>query len=229
MPQKTRQAGQNIRTIEVRRRVNAIMYFVSAVFVSILPFFVARNFENLLRPLFTSQQSSLTLPPYFYVAFFIPALGFFAHGIFMWKRANHAAQGAQGEENIAQEIYQLEQEGWEINYGILMDGRRGDIDIVCISPQRKTYVIDVKSHKGIVKTDGKRLYRYMGKKSYPFEKNFLNQVMKQALQIKQQRNLDFVTPIVAFSNAKVLVPPGKIKNVYVVERLRLVPLLRSLG
>ena len=67
----------------------------------------------------------------------------------------------------------------------------------------------------------------MGKKSYPFEKNFLNQVMKQALQIKQQRNLDFVTPIVAFSNAKVLVPPGKIKNVYVVERLRLVPLLRS--
>ena len=130
----------------------------------------------------------------------------------MWKRANHAAQGAQGEENIAQEIYQLEQEGWEINYGILMDGRRGDIDIVCISPQRKTYVIDVKSHKGIVKTDGKRLYRYMGKKSYPFEKNFLNQVMKQALQIKQQRNLDFVTPIVAFSNAKVLVPPGKNKK-----------------
>ena len=45
---KLRQAGQNIRTLEVRRRVNAIMYFVSAVFVSILPFFVARNFENTL-------------------------------------------------------------------------------------------------------------------------------------------------------------------------------------
>ena len=28
------------------------------------------------------------------------------------NRANHAAQGAQGEENIAQEIYQLEQEGY---------------------------------------------------------------------------------------------------------------------
>jgi len=54
-------------------------------------------------------------------------------------------------------------------------------------------------------------------------------VLKQALQVKEQKNLNFVTPIVAFSNAKILVPTGKLKKVYVVEKSRLVTLLKSLG
>ena len=141
----------------------------------------------------------------------------------------HADQGAKGEEDTAEEIFQLEQEGWQIEYGMRLSNKLGDVDIVCVSPQNKAYVIDVKSHRGEVTTDGKQLYRRMGKTTYPFEKNFLNQAMKQALQVKEQKGLGFVTPIVAFSNAKVLVPPGKLQKVYVVEKSRLVSLLKSLG
>ncbi|MGB3295369.1 MAG: nuclease-related domain-containing protein, partial [Phormidesmis sp.] len=135
---------------------------------------------------------------------------------------------ARGEEETAQEMLQLEQTGWQVEYGVRL-GRLGDVDIVCTSPQNKTYVIDVKSHRGEVTTDGKQLRRRMGKATYQFEKNFLNQAMRQALQVREQKDLSFVTPIVAFSSAKVSVPVGKLKNVYVVEKSRLVSLLRQLG
>jgi hypothetical protein len=89
-------------------------------------------------------------------------------------------------------------------------------------------VIEVKSHRGDVKNEGDELYRQMGKNRYSFEKNFLTQVMKQAFQIKQQKNLDFVTPIIVFSQARVSVS-GKLKGVYVVEKARLITLLTSLS
>ena len=233
MPKVRRQAGQNIRELALKRRVKAIASFISAGFVIFFPFFLIKTFENFLRQISSlnssQSQSSLHLPPIFYALFIIVALGLVANGVFLWKRANHADQGAKGEEDTAEEIFQLEQEGWQIEYGMRLSNKLGDVDIVCVSPQNKAYVIDVKSHRGEVTTDGKQLYRRMGKTTYPFEKNFLNQAMKQALQVKEQKGLGFVTPIVAFSNAKVLVPPGKLQKVYVVEKSRLVSLLKSLG
>ena len=233
MPKVRRQAGQNIRELALKRRVKAIASFISAGFVIFFPFFLIKTFENFLRQLSSlnssQPQSSLHLPPIFYTLFIIVALGLVANGVFLWKRANHADQGAKGEEDTAEEIFQLEQEGWQIEYGMRLSNKLGDVDIVCVSPQNKAYVIDVKSHRGEVTTDGKQLYRRMGKTTYPFEKNFLNQAMKQALQVKEQKGLGFVTPIVAFSNAKVLVPPGKLQKVYVVEKSRLVSLLKFLG
>jgi Nuclease-related domain len=152
-----------------------------------------------------------------------------ANGIFLWKRADNADQGAKGEEETAQELFKLEQESWKIEYGIRLGNRLGDADIVCISPQNKCYVIDVKSHKGEITTDGEQLYRRIGETTYPFEKDFLSQSMKQAFQLKKQKELSFVTPIVAFSDAKVSVPNEKVRKVYVVEKSRLVSLLKSLG
>lgn len=233
MPKVNRQAGQNIRELALKRRVKAIAAFASAGLVIFLPFTLIRSFENLLRPIASLSPSqprfSLNLPLVFYLLFVMAALGFVAKGAFLWKRANHADQGAKGEEDTAQEILQLEQEGWQVEYGMRLSNGFGDVDIVCISPQNKAYVIDVKSHRGEVTTDGKQLYRRMGKTTYPFEKNFLEQAMKQALQVKKQKGLSFVTPIVAFSDAKVSIPSGKLQKVYVVEKGRLASLLRSLG
>lgn len=65
-------------------------------------------------------------------------------------------------------------------------------------------------------------------KIYQFEKDFLAQVKQQALQVKKQKGYRFVSPIVAFSAAKVTVK-GKTQKVYVVESSRLVQLLRQLG
>jgi cysteine synthase len=123
----------------------------------------------------------------------------------------------------------LEREGWQIEYGMRLGNRLGDADIVCVSPQNNAYVIDVKSHRGEVFADGAVLSRRMGTQTYPFEKNFLAQAMQQALQVKQQKGLSFVTPIVAFSNAKVSISSGKLQKVYVVSKSQLIPLLKSLG
>ena len=233
MPKSSRQAGQNIRELAVKRRVKAIASFASAGLVVFLPFFWVKTFENFLKQISSlnpsQPQSSLNLPPTFYALFVIVALGLVANGVFLWKRANRADQGARGEEETAQEMFQLEQGGCQVEYGIRLGSGLGDADIVCISPQNKAYVIDVKSHRGEVTTDGKQLYRRMGRTTYPCEKSFLEQAMKQALQVKKQKSLSFVTPIVAFSNAKVSVPSGKLQKVYVVEKSRLVSLLKSLG
>jgi hypothetical protein len=161
--------------------------------------------------------------------FIIIALGLVVNGVFLWRRANDADQGARGEEEVSRELSQLEYEGWKIDYGIRLGNGLGDADIVCISPQDKAYVIDVKSHKGEVMVDGKQLHRRMGKTNYPFEKDFISQTMKQALQVGKQRSLKFVTPIIAFSEAKVSVPSNRLRKVYIVEKSRLVSFLKSLG
>ncbi|MBD1823740.1 NERD domain-containing protein [Cyanobacteria bacterium FACHB-DQ100] len=233
MPKANRQAGQNVRELAAKRRVKAITSFAEAGFCIFLPFFLVRITNNFLKQIpsinVSQAQSSLNFAFIFHVLFAIAALGFAANGMFWWKRANHADQGAKGEEEIAQELSQLKQEGWEIEYGMRLGNRLGDADIVCISPQNKAYVIDVKSHRGEVTTDGKQLLRCIGNRTYPFEKDFFQQAMKQALQVKKQESLQFVTPIVAFSDAKVLVPNGKLQKVYVIEKSRLTAFLRSLG
>ena len=114
-------------------------------------------------------------------------------------------------------------------YGQRLGKGLGDIDVICGSPSGKTYAIDDKSHRCTVVTDGKKLYRRMGKQQHPFEKDFLSQVIKQALQVKKKRGGKFVTPIVVFSNARVAIPSNKVKHVHVVEKPQLAALLRSLG
>lgn len=233
MPKSIRQAGHNIRELAVKRRIKAIASFISAALVVGVPVFLVKIMEDFLQqispPNSPQSQSSLNLPPIFYIFFVVVAFGLVANGIYLWKRASHADQGAKGEENVAQEIVQLEKEGWQVEYGVRLSNGLGDADIVCISPQNKAFVIDVKSHRGEVTTDGSQLYRRMGATTYSFEKNFLEQAMKQALQVKKQKRLSFVTPIVAFSEAKVSIPSGKVQKVYVVDKSRLMPLLKSLG
>lgn len=233
MSKRDRRAGQNIRELALKRRAKAIISFVGAGLVIFLPFLLVRTFDNFLKQItsnnFSQPQSSLNVPPIFYVMFIVSALGLVVNGVFLWRQANNADQGARGEEDVSRELSQLEYEGWKIEYGMRLANGLGDADIVCISPQDKAYVIDVKSHKGEVIFDGKQLHRRIGKTNYPFEKDFIGQTMKQALQVGKQKNLKFVTPIIAFSTAKVSVPSNRLRKVYVVEKSKLVSLLKSLG
>jgi hypothetical protein len=208
------QAGRNIRELALNRRIKAISYFISAFFVFLGSFVVILNFK---------------FPPIFYLLFIIIALWLIANGAFLWKRANHADQGAKGEEDIAQALSILESQGWQLEYGMRLGNGVGDLDVFCVSPNGKAFAIEVKSHRGEVITDGQELYRRMGNNKYPFEKNFISQTMKQALKIKQQKDLHFVIPILAFSTARVSIQGDKFKNVYIVEKAKLVSLLKSLG
>ncbi|MBE9065764.1 NERD domain-containing protein [Leptolyngbya cf. ectocarpi LEGE 11479] len=233
-------AGRNIRLLALTRRFKAIYSFIGAGIILYLPFPFATFSEAIRQPLTNSNPeiaNSPALPPIIYVAAVVFSMYLVANGIFLWKRANHADQGAKGEEDIAREISSLADSGWQVEYGKRLGKGIGDIDIVYMSPNGKAYVIDVKSHKGTVTTDGKKLYRRIGKTQYPFEKDFLAQVTRQALQVKKKTGVDFVTPIVAFSNARVAIAPAltsqfasnKVKHVYVIDKARLAGLLRSLG
>lgn len=223
-----RKPGQNIRELAIKRRVRAIASFASAVLALVFPFLLANLLKQIAALNSTQTQPSFNGFPAVYALCVIAALGSTANGIYLWKRANHADQGAKGEEDIAQVMIPLQRAGWQIEYGMRLGDRLGDADIVCISPQGKAFVVDVKSHRGTVITDGKQLQRQMGKATYPFEKDFLTQVTKQALQVKKQKNLSYVTAIVAFSNARVSILSNKVQKVYVVEKAKLVPLLKSL-
>jgi hypothetical protein len=233
MPKSNRQAGQNIRELALRRRLKAINYFISAGFIVFIPFSFIKIFQDFFKSISSSNSSqpqiAINFPVIYYIFFMAIASLLVANGIFLLKLADRADRGAKGEEDTGLELSQLLRDGWQIEYGMRLGNGLGDADIVCISPQNKAYSIDVKSHRGEVTTDGKQLYRRMGKTTYDFEKDFLDRAMKQALQVKRQKNLNFVTPIVAFSNAKVSVPPGKLQKVYVVEKSKLVSLLQSLG
>ena len=227
MARSKRKAGRNIRNLALLRRMKAIYYFLYAAGFALSPFLFFHIFKDLWQPF--EENNSLNINPIMYLPFVFGFTICAVRGYNFWKRAGHADQGARGEEKMAEVITTLADEGWEIEYGMRLGNRLGDADIVCISPQKKAYVIDVKSHRGEVTSNGEKLSRRMGAKSYPFEKNFLRKSMQQAFQVKKQKNLKFVTPILAFSEAQVSVPPGKVRGVYIVEKLRLVPLLKSLG
>jgi len=228
-----RRAGQNIRKLALKRRFKALTFFATAGLVVVLPIFLVRIFDDFLKELSADSPAqsgtSLDIPLIFYGMLLAIALGLVANGMALWKRANRADQGARGEEEISRELSQLELEGWTFEYGMRLGNRLGDADIVCISPRSKAYVIDVKSHKGVVISDGKQLIRRMGQQTYPFEKDFVKQVMQQALQVHQQKGLKFVTPILVFSNARVSVPNGILRKVHIAERSELITLLKSLG
>jgi hypothetical protein len=233
MSKLSRKGGQNIRELALRRRIKAVSNFIAAGFIVVIPFLLTKTFDKFFKQISSANpsqsQTTLNFPFIFYVFFALMALGLIANGAFLWKRANHADQGAKGEEDIAQALLPLESQGWQIEYGMRLGNGVGDLDVFCVSPQGKAFAIEVKSHRGEVITDGQELFRRMGNKKYPFEKNFISQTMKQALQIKQQKDLDFVTPILVFSTARVSIQGDKFKNVYVVEKAKLVSLLKSLG
>ncbi|WP_198806818.1 nuclease-related domain-containing protein [Leptolyngbya sp. BL0902] len=233
MSNRSRRAGQNIRELALRRRFKAVASFIGAGLLITLPFLLVEIFNNFFNQIALGNpdqpQTSLDMPLVFYLAFVVAALSLVVNGVFIWQQANRADQGAKGEEEIGRELSSLEHDGWSIEYGMRLGNKLGDADIVCISPRGKAYVIDFKSHKGEVIADGDQLRRRMGKEKYPFEKDFINQVMKQALQVRKQKDLKFVTPILAFSSARVSVPSNKLRNVYIVEKVKLVSFLRSLG
>lgn len=232
-PKRGRRPGQNIRELALKRRVKAVTAFVGAGLAILMPLLFVRAWDNFGKQIPSNHtslpQTSSNVPPVFYGMLMVTAAVLVTNGLFLWKRANHADQGARGEEDVSRELSQLEWEGWKIEYGMRLGNGLGDADIVCISPQDKAYVIDVKSHKGEVVVAGEQLHRRLGTTSFAFEKNFIDRAMKQALQVKKQKSLKFVTPILAFSQAKVSVPAHKLRQVYVVEKSKLLSLLKSLG
>ncbi|MBW4469048.1 MAG: NERD domain-containing protein [Stenomitos rutilans HA7619-LM2] len=175
-------AGNNIRKMALRRRFKAIQLFIATALLACLPF-AGKAF---IQQLAVITNTAIVVPAWLYLVCFSMAALTLWSGLFLWKRANHADQGAKGEEDIAAMLTPLSSEGWQLEYGI-RDRRLGDIDIFLLSPKKRAYTIDVKSHKGQVSSQDGKLYRQYGKKRYPFEKDFLSQAKQQAIAMKEQK------------------------------------------
>lgn len=206
--------GQNIRQLARQRRAEAVRSFMGALTIGTF--------------LVISTIYLAALPIYVYAIGTFSIVLFIVAGRDAWQRANRADQGAKGEEDVGRDLDSLQRSGWSIEYG-----RRlrfvGDIDIICRSPKGQVFAIDVKSHKGTVVYDRGQLRRRYGKTQSSFEKNFLDQVKRQAAQLKEADDYRYVTPVIAFSKAKVDVPGGKVEGVYVVARQNLRALLLNQG
>ena len=213
-------AGKNVRQMARRRRWQAWRAFFSAAG---LPLLVVFMFPILALELgFILAISLVAIAA-------VGALSFTFRGMDLWQAANRADLGAKAEEKVAEVLEALTKKGWQFEYGMRLDKGLGDADIVCFSPKKKTYVIDVKSHKGTVIFQDHRLHRRMGRTIYPFKKDFLQIVMKQALQVREKKQLDFVTPLLVFTRAQLAVSQKKIRGVYVVEQDSLITKLQQLG
>ena len=141
-------------------------------------------------------------------------------------------QGAEGEENVAQILKTLENQGWVVEYNIPL-AKWGDADAFVRSPKGNHFVVDAKSNKGGVFFDGSVLKRRYGKQVYEFNngKDLLKAVKGQAVTLRDMKQVKFVVPILCFTRANLeeIEQDLEVKGVYVVNSAKLVSLLLRLN
>jgi|SRR5579883_359561 len=210
-------AGSNIRRLAWKRRLKTVQCFFGSLVCSVLLFRVQTwpLAATLHLPVLLLQAGLLLLV--------ILLIGL---GLYYWKRAGHAVQGAAGESAVAAALQPLQQSGWTVEYGFC-DSRVGDIDVYLVAPSGRAYTLDVKSHGGLVKSVQGKLCRQYGQQQQPFEKDFLEQARKQAIVLKDCKGFRSVTPAIVFSKAGVAVA-NPVGGVYVWSCQKVVAQLQKL-
>jgi hypothetical protein len=173
-------------------------------------------------------------PLFFFVAaalliWLLKALPLIEGGKKLWNESQRYDRGACGEEKTEQVLKSLTQSGWIAEYNLSLP-QVGDIDVWLQSPKGLNFILEVKSHQTVVQLEGDVLKRqsYDGKLR-DFEKDFLEQIAKQATAIKKAKKLTKVTRVVVFSDAKVILRnKKKIRGAYVMEQGGLVSRLQEL-
>ncbi len=141
------------------------------------------------------------------------------------ESAGMAMIGAIGEDDVAAVLQKLPST-WKVERNIPIDSG-GDIDFLVTSPENTIFLLDAKAHCGTVVVDGARLSRRVGGKRIPFEKDFLSKVKQQAVQIRTERKLPFVNPILVFTRAELQIPSMDMTLVKVLTLKDLLPHLLS--
>ncbi|MEM1367262.1 MAG: nuclease-related domain-containing protein [Cyanobacteria bacterium P01_H01_bin.15] len=210
-------AGQPIRALARRRRRRANNYLLSAGALGILTLILA-----------LLLWSRLLLQMLVISGGLVGALSLAGKGSQFLVAAERADQGAAAEEAIAELVKPLQAQGWQLEFNVRLR-RWGDADIVATTPAGRCFVIDVKSHRGLVTSRHKELVRRQGNYEYPFKKNLLSVVKGQAKVLAQARELSYVTPILCFSAAELAghLCRGRFQGVIVTKGSRLVRYLEK--
>ncbi|RUT05032.1 hypothetical protein DSM106972_038530 [Dulcicalothrix desertica PCC 7102] len=211
-------AGENIRELATQRRTDAYKKIGIAVITGLAPVILL-----LLR-----------LPAGIAVLAWVGCWGvayvYFNKGQHLLLRARQADQGAVAEENVAELLKPLELQGWKIEYNVVLE--YGDADAFLQAPNGECFVIDTKSNKGSVFYDGAVLKLRYGKQVYEFGngKNILKAVKGQARALREMKRVNFVQPILCFTQARMeeIDQNNKIDNVYVLDTANLLRVITSL-
>lgn len=148
--------------------------------------------------------------------------------------------GKNSEQDLVELLCLLrsELEDWDFDDRILLEleGKkgRGDIDIMAISPEGNYFIIELKSHKGIVRWNStlEELCHKLKQDTEfsPFKEDFFAQVKGQGKRLQDFRELSrFPDLIIVFWRAEVKIDPKKnlIKKVKIVDRSRLIRELKK--
>ncbi len=210
-------AGEFVRQMSVQRRHKAMrFYLISLGFVG-----------GILLTLLVFEPFSFG---------FLLGLGGGVGAYYFWKKGQYwmrryeqALVGANAEQEVEVILRFLANKSWEIEYNLPLK-RWGDADVVLFSPQGNWYVIDVKSHKGIIIREKNFIKRVKGHQVYDFyEGNLLTKVRGQAAAVAKLKEVKWVTPMLCFTQAKVKISKNNIKGIYVVEKTDLIEILETLG
>jgi hypothetical protein len=219
-PQYNEGAGKRLRRDAQQLRTKALYRYGAATGLVLLPLLVYAVAP--FAPLFFFVAAALLI-------WVLTALPLIEEGKKFWNESQRYDQGACGEEKTQQVLESLTQSGWIAEYNLRLP-QVGDIDVWLRSPKGVNFILDVKSHSTVVQLDGDVLKRlsYDGK-LIDFKKDFLAQIAKQATAIKKAKKLTKVTPVVVFSDAKVILRnKKKIRGAYVMELGNLVSRLQEL-
>ncbi|WP_230844416.1 nuclease-related domain-containing protein [Gloeobacter morelensis] len=145
-----------------------------------------------------------------------------------WQGAENAARGARAEESVGRILAHLP-EGWWVEYGLVVAGFGGDLDVIAVSPSGKAFVVDVKSHRGEVSFESGQLLRRRGRHREAFERDFLSALLRQARALEMAQHLHTVAPVLCFTDASLRLPKAKVRGVWVVRSRDLLDFLRSHG
>ena len=219
-PQYNEDAGKRLRHEAQQFRTKALYRYGAATGLVLLPLLVYAVAP--FAPLFFFVAAALLI----WVLMAVPLI---EDGKTFWNESQRYDRGACGEEKTQQVLESLTQSGWIAEYNLRLP-QVGDIDVWLRSPKGVNFILDVKSHSTVVQLDGDVLKRlsYDGK-LIDFKKDFLAQIAKQATAIKKAKKLTKVTPVVVFSDAKVILRnKKKIRGAYVMELGNLVSRLQEL-
>jgi hypothetical protein len=206
-------AGATIRELASKRRETAILHFAGAGVLVIFSPFTFHLFGRLGV-----------------LAFVFCVVGAYivgCSGLAYWEKADRADQGARGEEQLERSLESLKQQGWSIEYNLEL--RWGDGDAFLRSPKGNHYVIDAKAHengtiffdphtKMLMRRYGRDTVHDLGKNHQGAPKDLLKAVKGQAKEIKEKRQLRWITPILCFTQAEIdssILPEQPVEGVHI--------------
>lgn len=159
----------------------------------------------LFVPAFLYAAHDVVLPFAVYLFCLVLAGWLYRKGHYWEKRIRQAQQGGEAEDQVGKILERLPAE-WKIDHSVYFTNM-GDVDFVVTSPEGRTFVIDVKSHKGFVSIATGKLSIITDRKTFnAFDTSFLTKIKRQVELVALFKGVRNIEPVLVFTRAEVPSP-----------------------